>query len=369
MSGIASRAAGNAASRTASARLPRVLLSPFTNTTNPYIELQKALLAEIGYDVRPMSVRALLRGGFVDLFRPTTVLVFHWVELRAFAKDTKTVQLSPKGLLVFVFYCVLMRVGRARTVYFVHDHAVHNAQGRMRQFSMQLMSLVRRLADFRVVHAPAFEAQYDARYLPHPLYWDLPGRMADGEVRRQAGERPSFALLGAIQQYKEIASVLKVWPAGYTLQIAGRGDPAYVKTLHDIVRDRQLGDAVTIDARLLSDQEFEQRIAAADVLILPHAADSMLVSGAFFEAIGRVPVLIARAIPFMTWAAEQFGNVLLFDNIDELPGLVESVARRWPTIAEETDERRRAIDAFGWNACRRRYQQFFEGVAARAGKQ
>lgn len=364
MSWIANQRAGNAASRAIAARAPRVLLSPFTNTTNPYIELQKALLADIGYDVRPMSVKALLRGGFVDLFRPSTVLVFHWIELRAFKSRKKAVVPSPAGLAVFAFYCVLMRFGRARTVYFVHDHAVHNTCGRTRRFSMRLMSIVRGLADFRVVHAPDFEARYDACYLPHPLYWDLPGRPPQAARHRRDGARPAFALLGAIQPYKEIASVLDVWPDCYALTIAGRGEPAYVDTLRAIVRARALGDVVTIDARLLSDEEFEQRIAAADVLILPHAADSMLVSGAFFEAIGRVPVVIARAIPFTTWAAQQFDNVLLFDSVDELPRLVESVARSWPALADDAGRQQQAISAFGWHACRRLYRQFFDDVAA-----
>ncbi|HTH61515.1 MAG TPA: glycosyltransferase [Paraburkholderia sp.] len=366
MSEIATQTVTEPATHVGAKRAPRVLLSPYTNTTNPYIELQKALLTDIGYDVRPMSLKSLAQGGFVDVFRPGTVLVFHWLELRAFNCLGKEVVLSPRGLLVFAFYCLLMRVGRARTVYFVHDHAVHNTRGKVRRLSMRLMSIVRRLADFRVVHAPDFEAQYDARYLPHPLYWDVPERTPDEPRQRRKRAKPAFALLGAIQPYKEIAAVLQVWPRDSELEIAGRSNPAYVETLDAIVRERALGDVVTIDARLLSDEEFEQKVEAADVVILPHAADSMLVSGAFFEAIGRVPFVISRAIPFMKWAAQQFDNVLLFDNVDELPALVESVARRWAALESEegggSREQHRAIDAFGWNACRRRYQQFFGDI-------
>ena len=136
------------------------------------------------------------------------------------------------------------------------------------------------------------------------------------------GQTPVFAVLGVIRPYKDIAGVLSVWPQACRLEIAGQGSADYLKTLRDIIERRALQNDVAIDPRYLSDQEFDQRIDAADVLILPHHADSMLVSGAFFEAIGRVPVLISRDTPFMRWAAEKFDNVLLFQHIEELPEIV-----------------------------------------------
>ncbi|MEX3935101.1 glycosyltransferase [Paraburkholderia phymatum] len=342
------------------ARGRRILLSPFTNTTNAYIDLLKELLVDIGYDVQPLSAKGMLRGGFVDLFRPTTVLVFHWIELRAFTSGGGKVSLSPRGVLVFLFYCLIMAVGRAQVVYFVHDHAVHNARGKVRAFSVRLMSLVRRLADHRVVHAPDFEAKYEARYLPHPLYWDAPGRTSALASRRRAA--PSFALLGTIEPYKDVAALLRVWPEEQILEIAGRGDATYVDTLHSIVRERAMSNTVTIDARFLSNGEFEDKVCGADVLILPHAADSMLVSGAFFEAIGRVPVLIARSVPFMVWAAQRFENVFLFDRIEQVPDLVREVAQKWPDLVEGRATRHRVIEAFGWQACRQSYREFFRDV-------
>ena len=342
-------------------RLPRVLLSPFTNTTNPYIDLQKQLLREIGYDVRPLSLRYLLRGGFIDLFRRSTVLMLHWIELRAFIDKGRGVVPRLRGLPVVLLYCALMAFGRARVVCFVHDHAVHNARGAVRVLSVALMSLVRWLADIRIVHDPHYAGHFRARYLPHPLYWDVPGRAVPPA---QGGTRePSFAILGTVEPYKGIAQVLAAWPAGHTLLIAGRGQAAYVDALHAILRERNLSACVTLEARFLSDGEFDARISAADVLILPHVADSMLVSGAFFEAIGRVPVVIGRAIPFMRWAAEQFDNVVLFEHEAQLPEVVRFVTENWPrfSAAEAVAARRQqAIDMFGWEACRHRYRQCFD---------
>lgn len=344
-------------------RSPRVLLSPFTNTTNPYIDLQKQLLRDIGYEVRPLSLRYLLRGGFVDLFRRSTVLMLHWIELRAFIDRGRGVVPRLRGLPVVLLYCALMALGRARVVCFVHDHAVHNARGAVRVLSVALMSLVRWLADVRIVHDPHYVGHFRARYLPHPLYWDVPGRAAP--ATRSGAREPSFAILGTVEPYKGIAEVLAAWPAGHTLLIAGRGQAAYVEALHATLRERDLKGCVTLDARFLSDAEFDERISAADVLILPHVADSMLVSGAFFEAIGRVPVVIGRAIPFMQWAAEQFDNVLLFEDEAALPEVVRFVSENWPrfSAAEAVAARRQqAIDTFGWETCRQRYRQCFDAL-------
>ena len=342
---------------------PRVMMSPFINPTNRYIEIQKDLYRSIGYDVVPLSIEGLLKGGFVHLFKADTILAFHWLEYRPFKRQKGTAKLSLPGCLLFAFYCSLMLLGRAKVVYFIHDHAVHDTIGFNRRLSIRIIAFVRRLADFCVVHAPDFQGRYDACYLPHPLYWDAPGQAST--TTRAGRAAPLYSLLGVIRPYKQIDQVLYVWPKECTLHIAGHGTPAYLATLNEIIGKRSLRAVVRLDARFLSDAEFAQSMVDSDVLILPHAADSMLVSGAFFEAIGRVPLLISRSTPFMVWAARKFDNVILFDDVSELPKVVRSVSESWPTIARNADARL-AVDEFGWNTCCRRYEQFFETVVGHA---
>ena len=339
---------------------PRVLMCPFTNATNRYIEIQKDLYRSAGYDVIPLSIKGLLKGGFVELIKPNNVLVFHWLEYRPFKREKGTARLSLSGSLLFAFYCSLILIARAKAVYFVHDHAVHDTVGFNRRLSMRLGAFVRRIASFRVVHAPDFQARYNARYLPHPLYWDAPDQPPTRP--KQEPETPLFTMLGVIRPYKHIDAVLDVWPADSKLYIAGQATEAYLATLNEIIERRALRSVVQMDAKFLSDAEFAQSVVNSDVLILPHAADSMLVSGAFFEAIGRVPVLVARSTPFMLWAAKKFDNVKLFDDVAEIPGIVRAITESWPEIARNTSNGL-ALDEFGWNACCRRYQQFLETVA------
>lgn len=56
---------------------PRVLMCPFRNPTNRYIDIQKELYRYAGYDLFPLSITGLLIGGFADLFKPQNMLVFH----------------------------------------------------------------------------------------------------------------------------------------------------------------------------------------------------------------------------------------------------------------------------------------------------
>lgn len=338
---------------------PCVMMSPFTNATNRYIEIQKDLYRSIGYDVVPLSIKGLLKGGFFQLFKPDNILAFHWLEYRPFGRKKGTARLSLPGSLLFAFYCSMMLIGRAKVVYFIHDHAVHDTVGFNRRLSIRIMAFLRRLADFRVVHAPDFQTEYNARYLPHPLYWDAPGQTPTTPKTDHA--TPLFSMLGVIRPYKQIDAVLDVWPRESKLYIAGQGTPAYLATLNHIIDKRSLREVVQLDAKFLSDAEFAQGVVDTDVLILPHAADSMLVSGAFFEAIGRVPLLISRSTPFMMWAARKFDNVILFNDISELPDIVRSISASWPTISRNSSNAL-AVEEFGWNACGRRYEQFFEIV-------
>jgi beta-1,4-mannosyltransferase len=338
---------------------PRVMMSPFSNHTNRYIEIQKELYRAIGYDVVPLSIKGLLKGGFFQLFKSENILAFHWLEYRPFKREKGTARLSVTGSLLFALYCSLIMIGRAKTIYFMHDHAVHDTVGFNRRLSIRIIAFVRRIAKHTVVHAPDFQRQYNAQYLPHPLYWDAPGQPPT--TPKEAHAKPLYSLLGVIRPYKQIDAVLDVWPHDSKLLIAGHATDAYLATLNEIIARRALRDAVQLDAKFLSDAEFAQYITDSDVLILPHAADSMLVSGAFFEAIGRVPLLISRATPFMKWAARKFDNVMLFDDVAELPDLMRKVEASWPAIAHNAASRA-AVDEFGWNACRRLYQQFFDTV-------
>jgi hypothetical protein len=113
-----------------------------------------------------------------------------------------------------------------------------------------------------------------------------------------------------------------------------------------------LAKVVDFQPRFLSDDEFAHALNAIDALILGHAEKSMLVSGAFFEAIGRVPMIYARSTPFMTWAASQLPGITLFEHDQELMALL---ARVQEAPGSPSQPGQLAINLFGRQACSRQY--------------
>jgi beta-1,4-mannosyltransferase len=329
-------------------------LSPFTNTTNRYIDLQKQILRDCGYEVQPLSIKSVLTGKAMGIMNARNLMLFHWLETRPFQWRGAHPSISLKGLLEFFFYALLMAVARAKVVYFVHDHAVHDTSGWKKRFSEALINLLKALADLRVVHDPSFCETYQAQYLPHPLYWDDWGTptLKAPPATSEASRPFRFGMLGAVRPYKAIHRILQDWPTDITLTIQGRATPEYEAEIRSIIQARQLESLVDFQPRFLSDEEFANALNAIDALILGHAEKSMLVSGAFFEAIGRVPMIYARSTPFMIWAARQLPGICIFEQDQELMALVSRARDATPALCQPSQL---AIELFGRTACSQQY--------------
>jgi beta-1,4-mannosyltransferase len=330
-------------------------LSPFTNTTNRYIDLQKQILQDCGFDVQPLSMKAVFKGQAMGIMNAQNLMLFHWLETRPFQWKGAHPSLSLKGLLEFLFYTLLMAVARAKVVYFVHDHAVHDTTGWKKRLSKGLIQLLKALADLRVVHDPSFCQAYRAHYLPHPLYWDIGDEgLKPSKALTPAAHAP-FGLLGAVRPYKCIHEILEIWPADKDLLIRGRATPDYEAQLKAIIKRRDLSTCVDFQPGYLSNEDFNLCLDQIVALILPHQATSMLVSGAFFEGIGRVPLIVARRSPFMTWAQTKIQGIVLFDDVSEIAALVEEFMTSPPKGQDSDNNRRTAIQLFGQEACRIQY--------------
>jgi beta-1,4-mannosyltransferase len=334
-------------------------VSPFTNTTNRYIDLQKQILSDCGFDVRPLSIKSVLTGRSRGIMLAQNLMVFHWLETRPFKWKGAHPTISLKGLLEFCFYVLLMVVARAKVVYFVHDHAVHDTTGWKKRFSKNLIDLINSMADLRVVHDPSFCDVYQALYLPHPLYWDTWSTTAP-----QAPPQPKvttrkfmFGMLGAVRPYKAIHRILQEWPKHASLTIQGRATAQYEADIRTIIQSRQLTNVVDFQPRFLSDDEFTSALNSIDTMILGHAEKSMLVSGAFFEAIGRVPKIYARSTPFMAWVASQLPGICLFEQDHELMTLVNRSGDI--DIASNQSVHEKVLAMFGRAACSHYYGTAF----------
>lgn len=332
----------------------KAYFSPIANDTNRYVGLQQSLLRACGFDVLPFNFRTLFSRKVLGLLSKDNAVVVHWLENRPFAWRDGQARITPKGLAEFMVYLLVMVVARARVVVHVHNHAVHDTSGWRQRLSVGLIRLLQRVADVSVVHDPASAGACRAVYLPHPLY----GAPAlGGQKLAASGDRPlRCGLLGAVRPYKGIHELLEVWTADAPLLIRGRSTPDYEARLRSVISRRSL-QAVDFVSGYLSDDDFGRCLDEIDVLLLPHQQDSMLVSGAFFEGIGRVPAIVARRSAFTAWAASQLPGVHTFDDTRALPALLAGLQPD-PRQADISLTAQAAEAMFGWQACLDAYQEF-----------
>jgi len=327
-------------------------ISPFTNPTNPYNDCQKAIVASLGYVVLPFAIRTMFSRDLLRLFDRHNLIVLNWTESRAFRPRYGHAVLSVRGLAVLAFYLTVLSLARARVLYLIHNHFVHDSQGWQRLMSRRIIAVLCRLADIRGVLDPTAADTFRASYLPHPLLGHAPQPRADEIAVRSC----RFLIIGQVRRYKGIERVLEVWPRGLRLEIVGRADPAYTAELAAIIQRRNLAECVTMESRFIPDDELHDRIAAADVLILPHQPDSALVSSAVFEALGRVPVILARSSPFNEWLAARFDAVQVFADDTGLATLASciSTTQEHPSLTKTYS---RAQQLFGIDHCVSRYYE------------
>lgn len=336
-------------------------VSPFANASNPFNESQKSLLRAVGYSVHPFSVRTLFSAKLPLLFDRRNLVVLNWMEARAFRSVAGHAVLSVSGLLILTFYLAVLLLIRARVLYFVHNHFVHDTEGGHRQFSARLIALLGRVADLRGVLDPTATDRYRAHFLPHPLLGPSPSAatpQASGGTA-EADSPPQYLIVGAVRRYKALHDVLAHWPQGVSLTIAGRADPAYADELRAVIVRRNLHPQVKLEIGFISDDDLHRRIRQAGALILPHQPGSALVSSAFFEAIGRARRIVARRTPFLDWAAARLPGIACFDTDAELASLV--AAEPPPTSAPISAQTQDSFDAasqwFGFEACVSAYRQ------------
>lgn len=335
--------------------MPTAFISPFVNETNDYINRVKSIVADCGYDVQPFSFKTLLSPRALGLLKRENVVLLHWLESRVFSEGHGGARIRPAGLLQFSIYVLVLAVMRARLVYFVHDHAVHDLTGWRRTLSVQLIGLLRRLATVRVVHDPSFRDTYQATCLPHPLYQE---RSADSAMPRRAGSAFQAGILGAIRPYKRIEHIIDVWPAAAPLLIRGRCDRAYETLLRERIAAKGPAHQIELVTGFMSRHEFEAEMARLDMLLLPHADASALVSGAFFEAIGATPVVLARTTPFIQWASQQFSSVVPYEAESDIPKLVSQTLTTIEARREQATENCEKVSRlFGHRHCVEVYGQ------------
>lgn len=322
---------------------PTAFVSPFLNPSNEYIELQKLALAELGYNVKPFELKALLsRDGF-GVFSPRNVIFLNWLESRC----TQGGKLSLTGVLIVHLYLAVLLISRAKVVYVIHNHKAHDSRGMSKAITGIVIRWLRLLSDEKIVHSRGETISYSARYVPHPVYWEH--RQHELPI---VSMKFDFVVLGAIRPYKGIHRLLEVWPRGKQLLIKGSCDESYLCFLREIISKRDLSQSVQVEPGFVSESDYRVTLRSTRCLILPHEEGTALVSGAFFEAVGVVPIILMRTSPFAREVETMDFGVLTFKSDNELKDLVQHLEPKEKQVTSSVmdDIRERALKEFGISA-------------------
>jgi len=337
-----------------------VYLTPFESSSNEYINIIRNLIKEEEHVVRPLQPKSLRAKDYLTFFKADTFVVYHWVESISFKERNKGIAFSFSGFLKWIFYYLIALLGRARVIYFIHNHAVHDSKGLSRRFSSLLISIFSKAADVRIVHDPGCCEKYNAVYVPHPLYSNYAEEPKGSEaivnttLSRVLDEikQPLYSIIGAIRPYKKIEDILQLWPSNQSLLIAGKASPEYLKYLQNIIDDRNISSLVKIYSSFLNKAELNLILRISSCIILPHEAGTGLVSGAFFEAIGSGCSVITRSSPFTRTMAETIPEIFNFEVAEDIPGILALRQKNGNAATIKVTIRESAEASFGDTPCR-----------------
>lgn len=264
---------------------------------NPYVDQLNQALRDRGFDVAPVSRRALV--GRHDLVH------VHWPEaLVRWERGGPMVTLDVVKVLGALW---VARLRGARLAWTGHNLGPHeDAHPRLsaayfRAFGA-MTDLVLSLSDSGVEALQQEHPWLKRRrvaVVPHGHYRDVYGApLPAAEARRTLGlpaAEPVFLLMGQIRAYKRVPELIRAFEAsrsgGAQLLIAGSiADPALAAEVTTLAAT---GSGTVLRAGRVPAEEVATLHSAADVVVLPYATTSTLNSGAAILALslGR-PVVV-----------------------------------------------------------------------------
>lgn len=200
------------------------------------------------------------------------------------------------------------------------------------------------------------------RYIPHGNYIGAYGDPLPQNKSRFGFDTDSIVLLslGGLRPYKRIEKIIEAFRAlphqSRRLLIAGKGDPAYVARLQELVS----GDPrIRIEPRFVPDEEIPAYFAAADYSVL-YYDDSELTSGALILSLSYGVPVITRAIAAAE-AIRSGENGYVFTNSEQLQEILAGGLA--PRDRAASERARASVEGNDWSEVARLHVALYEELA------
>lgn len=172
----------------------------------------------------------------------------------------------------------------------------------------------------------------------------------DHEGSRRVGEPRRCVFLSRLHAKKGLPLLLDAWaatrPVGWTLEIAGEGDPEYVRDLK-----RQIAALGLLGVHFVGEQTGRAKwdfLATADLFVLPSYSENFGIAVAEAMAMG-VPVITTHGTPWSILEREQMGWWIPA-TADALAAALQGATAEPPDVLRSRGAKGAAYarNAFGW---------------------
>ncbi|WP_176256909.1 hypothetical protein [Derxia lacustris] len=309
---------------------------PFTEINNQYVNKNIEIWRRLGY-----AVEACPKWPWNARFgrRSQKIVILNWFEDWMLNNPRPQWVSVVRALLSVLTY----RVMAGRLIWVRHNFKPHFLPQSTPAHAAMLKMLAF-FSDVTVTHREVSSIR--SQVVPHPL-------MSMPENATNGSRDIPFLWFGAIHKYKQLDQLLLEWPREKPLLILGRArDAELIETIERTIRDRNL-DVVWKNA-YVPDEELDESLSRTQCVILAHADNTMIVSGAYFHAVSRGANVLLAESGFSRAVASGHPGVTAY-----AAGQLAQALAQW-TVVPAAQVMQEAERRYGDAACAAAWQQVFD---------
>lgn len=297
----------------------RILLHPYTNYTNSYINNLKKYLCTYNKNIDIVG-----KNFKRDIFKEQYDIVYlNWIEGYVAQKNK---------LLSYIYLCLIkyMLVFWTKKnkiiVWTYHNKFPHESKDM--KIAKKIMNIMFKYSNIVIVHSEDSKKYCESvhgkntkiMYYPHPNYISNYKNV----LKSKSNKSINIGFFGAIKPYKGIENIIDsfkhIKETNINLKIIGRPySKEYKERLECMVRD---DNRISLDLRFIDDDEISDVFSEIDILVMSYGEESFLISGSAILSFSmKTPIIAPKIGMFNDYKESEFvflyekDNYLSFENV------------------------------------------------------